>query len=369
METHLSASVGPILPAATLISGLLSWFSPLFFAEASPDPPPSLQPLHLLDTLPPAPRVSRRRDPFRAGRVKESETANEDGDGKEKRDDAAFRRIVLLKESDAKVRYLLSSFSLFLSLPCSTLLYTLPSLCPFLPSLSLSLSVAHPLISALVPRSLFIYARSVAHWKIYAVNYRPGNTTFESGNADTEGILSETTASLSSCLERRATDPPLFRSPCTWKMSVLCRERRRRGHSTLHSTAKGIIRAIRDCSFYRGSLEARADVARMFQSQSLRSESALFCHSVILSLSVIRRKIRQPFPPPQTQPFSIVHYENDVQNVCSRFVTNSRVSTRMHSIVYITFKSFFMHVFGNLKLTREAHFYACFSATRSESYS
>lgn len=137
METHLSASVGPILPAATLISGLLSWFSPLFFAEASPDPllppprpppPPSpfaLQPLHLLDTLPPAPRVSRRRALFRATRVKESETAK---DGKERRDDAAaaaaFRRIVPLKESDAKAHYLHLALSFFLCSLCLVPLYS-----------------------------------------------------------------------------------------------------------------------------------------------------------------------------------------------------------------------------------------------------
>ena len=44
METHLSALVGPILPAATLISGLLSWFSLLFFAGAFQPLPPTLLP-------------------------------------------------------------------------------------------------------------------------------------------------------------------------------------------------------------------------------------------------------------------------------------------------------------------------------------
>jgi len=58
METHLSASVGPILPAATLISGLLSWFSPLFFAEASPGPLPTTpSPRHSAPGAPVRPSV------------------------------------------------------------------------------------------------------------------------------------------------------------------------------------------------------------------------------------------------------------------------------------------------------------------------
>jgi len=74
METHLSASVGPILPAATLISGLLSWFSPLFFAEASPGPLPTTpSPRHSAPGAPvrPSVRPSVRSSPSGKRREKE----------------------------------------------------------------------------------------------------------------------------------------------------------------------------------------------------------------------------------------------------------------------------------------------------------
>lgn len=139
METHLSASVGPILPAATLISGLLSWFSPLFFVEASPEP---LQPLYLLDTLPPAPCVPPPPGPLfelsvkreRNGERRTGKRRGTDDDD----DNAAFRRIVPPKETDVKAARSLLSLSL-----CSVLLYT-----PLLLFLS---------------RSLFVYARTPCH--------------------------------------------------------------------------------------------------------------------------------------------------------------------------------------------------------------
>lgn len=72
----------------------------------------------------------------------------------ERRNDAAFRRIVLLKETNAKAH---SLFVVLLLL--SILLYILLS----------------PSLPPAIVQSLSVYVRPVAHWKIYAVNYRPGS--------------------------------------------------------------------------------------------------------------------------------------------------------------------------------------------------
>ncbi|XP_036139502.1 uncharacterized protein LOC118644634 [Monomorium pharaonis] len=264
METYLSASVGPILPAATLISGLLSWFSPLFFAEASPDPPPPLFPPTAPSpryTLPLAPRLSRRRVPFRAaserernGERRKGEKERERERERKERDDAAFRRIVLLKESDAKaLSRLLSSF---LSLYLVSLYFILYSR-------SLSLFLSSSLFQRTVTfppsfRSLFrLRALSVAHWKIYAVNYR---------DPATRPLRVETRT-------RREFSPKPFRffvllfgvPRPSFRFSVRQVPWKNVGSlqgGTFHVSLEREERNGRDCSFYRGYLEPRADVAK-----------------------------------------------------------------------------------------------------------
>lgn len=234
METHLSASVGPILPAATLISGLLSWFSPLFFAEASPGLSP--QPLHLLDTLPPfappsslpcprAARVPRThlgvRDPFQVegerGRNGERRSGKRSEEKRRRRRRRRFspnraakrnRRENALSSSFPYTPSLFLFSSYFVSpshfvrsillhfvLSCTSIVFlpflfsfslsllfslSLSSLCISVFHLQQSRSLTSTLRSPFRSSDLFLYTcapTSVAHWKIYAVNYRPGGAT------------------------------------------------------------------------------------------------------------------------------------------------------------------------------------------------
>jgi len=143
--------------------------------------------------------------------MKESETAK---DGREREE--RWCCFPPNRAAKGKRRESTLSPSHSLSSLCLVLLYVLSL------ALSLAFSVEHHQLRPL-SRSLFVYARCVAHWKIYAVNYRPGNTTFESGIADTKGIFCEP---LLLCLSvwRTPADPPeFFCSSDAWKTSILCR--------------------------------------------------------------------------------------------------------------------------------------------------